>query len=420
MRSIERANEPHLSGSAGTASGASYRSFGNRPSTRSGTGSIVAAAIVAAGALGFVDTCSADHAAVVRLSYATRPAGGGILESGLKLNVSHVDASWTTRWNEGGAWRRLTWTYSLIHGYSPMFVGVASTEVSFDNRAADLWVNMARSRLQAAISRNADRNGIELTFVDRDHTADIVREKDMEDAGIVDAPPPGRRRAKVLDVDAKFYGKVDIDVKIETGTRKTIQGISAWYRPCGWRFGASVRTGEKQKIRRIITINAEFRMEDSKTGRIWAQHQSSVQPIDTEKPGVFFSSSRHRIDFDQPDKQIVMAFLEHEIDAFVAKLTPTQASIDVIVESSSDKDCRRGVDALSAGDHRQARSFFEAAIRDDADDHRALFGAGVACEILGDLRAAEQHYKMAVLEGGDKNVRYGEAAARVRLRLQSP
>jgi hypothetical protein len=355
----------------------------------------------------FGNACSAgQERATVRLQSASEPRQDAVLESGLRINVSHVDATWKSRWNEGGGERVLTWTYAVQTGFAPHLVGIRQ-QTSFDNKAAELWVNLARSRLQGGIQDRAGHAGIKLVFVDRDNIKDIVRESDLGGAGITEEIRPTRAKVKVLDVDAKVYGKIDVDVKIETGTRNTVQSIWGgfarhYYWPYGWHAWGGVGFGERQKIRRIITVGASFMLEDAKTGEIYVQHQSAAQPIDTAKPGVFFGSNKHPIDLKQPDEQIVMAFLEQEVDRFVDRLVPGPSTLDVIVVSSSHGDCKRGVKALAVGDYAAARAAFEASLHDHSEDHQACFGAGVACEALGDYGRAAEYYHLAIEKVGGK------------------
>jgi hypothetical protein len=271
----------------------------------------------------------------------------------------------------------------------------------FDSQPPQLWVNMARSRLQSGIAEAARRQGIQLTFVDRDHIPDIAREKDYQKIDIVEPPKASVRKVKVLDVDAKIYGTIDVDIQFETGSRKTIQDIyigSAWHDCFGWHGYISPHVGVegRQKIRRIITINAGFRMEDGKTGEIYAQHQSALQPIDTARPHVFFGSDKHPIDLKEPDEQIVMGFIHQEVDRFVAKLVPVETPVDVMVVSSKHDDCIRGVQALGGGDYATARAAFDKALNRYKDDHQARFGAGVACEASGDMTKAAEYYRLAI------------------------
>jgi hypothetical protein len=344
--------------------------------------------------------CAADVQATVRLAYNAGPAGRSLLETGMKVNVSHVDVNYATRWNEGGGTRALTWRYSVSGGFAPGYAGVVQSEVSADRQSAELWVNMARSRLAAEIEDQTRRDGIQVTFVDREHTREIVREKDLGNAGL--AETPAGRRPKMLDIDAKIYAQIDIDVKLETGVRKTIQGLAAGYVPWGWRAWGHVYAGDRQKIRRIITFQARFTIEDAKTGRIWALHEASWQPVDTEKPGVFFGADKNPIDFRQPDEVLVLAFFEREIPNFVAKLVPVEQSVEVTVAASKHKACVAGVQALAGGRYPEARTSFEAAVHEHADDHRAWFGAGVTHEALGNLAEAERSYRQALLLAGNK------------------
>lgn len=361
-----------------------------------------------------VGVAQADERAVVTITYTD--GGDPILESGLKINVSHVDVKWNTRWNSEHGLRRIVWYYTWRRGYR--VEGYRSAEISYESSNAELWVNKVRSTLAAEIDDQARRQGIELVMVDRDRVANRLDEQDLTVAGIAESGTGGER-PKMLDVDAKIYGELHVDVKLETGDRTTIDSLRTWYRPFGWRIGAHVGLGKKQKIRRIMTLQAKFELQDAKTGRVWVTHASGEQTLDTEKPSRFFGSSKHRIDFEQPDEEIAAAFFEIATMDFLAKLLPVERSVEVVVESSRHDECEAGVAALRAREFKAALAHFREAVRKREDDHAAHFGAGVAREALGHLTAAERHYRDALRFADEEDVRgYRVALQRVEQRIK--
>jgi hypothetical protein len=357
-------------------------------------------------------TWAEDPIASVTLTHPSAPSAG-LLESGMRINVSHINVNWNTRWNERGGTRVLRWYYDYRRGYRSYVAGIIASDVGFDDGSAGLWVNQARGDLEASIQSAARHAGIQLVLVDRTHVADRLNESDLEIAEVVESPPM-RRRVKSLPADAKIYADIDIDINVQTGSETTISGIYSWYRPCGWRWHSRIDFSRRRSIRRIITFQATFTLEDARTGQIWTTHAASWQPIDTERPSALFGSDKGLIDFNQPDDVLVMQFLNREVANFVAKLVPSPTSIAIRVPSSSDADCKRGVRLLAAGSYADAYRALCQAIGDDHDDDRAHFAAGVACEKLGDWRLARSHYRAALrcCEPIDC-IRYREALSRL-------
>lgn len=355
-----------------------------------------------------------DDYAMVEVRQTSSTAG--ILEDGLKVNVSHVDVSWNTHWTVSGTRYAVSWYYTRYGGWRTHYVAVPRHEVLIDSSSAALWVNKARSDLEVGLKDQAKQNGINLVLVDQSHIAQRLDERDLEVAGITESSPR-RRKTKQLSPDLKIYADVKIDVKLETGTRNTVSGIFSVYRFCGWRYRTRVNIAPRQKIRRVITFSANFTAEDTRTGEIWVSHAASWQPVDTANPGRFFGSSKHTIDFAQTDDQLIMAFFNREVPNFIAKLTPMQRTVSIYVEASGDRDCKRGVSRLRVHDYRGALAAFQAAIVDDDDDEKALFGAGVAAEKIGDATLAAAYYQQAIEHGDQEDLaKYRAALARVSQR----
>jgi tetratricopeptide (TPR) repeat protein len=70
------------------------------------------------------------------------------------------------------------------------------------------------------------------------------------------------------------------------------------------------------------------------------------------------------------------------------------------------------VKLLRAESYREAISAFQAAIGEDQNDHRAAFGAGVACEATGQYESALKYYKQAC--AGEDNRAYADARDRMK------
>jgi len=349
----------------------------------------------------------------VLVPLTVRSADPGLLYDGVRLNVALAEVNWKVHFNSGPREQVLTWRYSRTGGFVPLTVE-STTRIEFDRRSAELWMTRARALLVSRPQRAARAAGVRLTVVDRRHLPRRLDERELGAVGITD-DGPRPVGPQELPIDGHIYARIDVDVKIETGTRKTIQAIHFGYVPCGWRFYGHVHTGRRQKIRRIITFAAEFTLEDARTGRIWTSHAASWQPIDTRRPRLLFGSDQHPIDFDEPDEALILKFIDHEVPNFIARLLPITRTIRVEVVSSKNDDCRRGVRLLGAGEYAAAREALLAAVADERDDDRAWFALGVVAEALGNRAEAARCYEQAHRHGdAHERPQYRAALLRVR------
>ena len=62
----------------------------------------------------------------------------------------------------------------------------------------------------------------------------------------------------------------------------------------------------------------------------------------------------------------------------------------------------QGVKLLRAEMYEEALASFRAALAVDSGDHRAAFGAGVACEAMGQCDSALSFYKQACVGAGSR------------------
>ncbi|MEK7757929.1 MAG: tetratricopeptide repeat protein, partial [Planctomycetota bacterium] len=137
----------------------------------------------------------------------------------------------------------------------------------------------------------------------------------------------------------------------------------------------------------------------------------TYRATDRTKASPIFGSSKTEAELT-PQDQIIGSLVERGAREFVSMLMPCRIDVETEVESSGNKNCVEGVKLLRAESFREAISAFKSAVADDSNDHRAAYGAGVACEATGQYDAALRYYKQAC--AGEDNRAYADARDRMK------
>lgn len=102
-----------------------------------------------------------------------------------------------------------------------------------------------------------------------------------------------------------------------------------------------------------------------------------------------------------------------EIMVIEGEIGSPDADIQIYeVKSSSNEDCRRGVKYLAMEQWSEAADAFRRAVDADPQDHRALYGWGMAREQEGDACEAVGHYKTAFILSSKQRQDYLDAVKR--------
>lgn len=283
---------------------------------------------------------------------------------------------------------------------------------------ARLWDDQLRSQLRTWLASAAREQGVRLTIVDREHLSGRLREKDLRDIDLVPGNP-GNWRGQELGIDAFVYATLNIDTVYETQRKQSAIMRIIGHTPV---LGRYVPDGPKNQVRRTMTLTGEIQLVDGATGRVWATYPVHEQWVEVRKSRL---SDQTLIDLAPEEEQIAGA-LDRVARGFVGLFFPVEQRLTLRIESSRNKHARRGLRLLQAGEPADALHYFELALQESPEDHRALFAAGVACETLGRFEAAQRYYKQAVAFSGktdpridDPEYQYALAVRRVNNRLAS-
>ena len=316
--------------------------------------------------------CAGGERAVVNLSYAVEPSRG--LPPGVK-------------------------TITIV----PAVVG-PTTDAK--------WSDMCVTILQTLVNESRNQFGTPVDVSERRDARAVFDESDLAAAGM--SSKKGGAPGQVLGAEASIVSNINVKVTIDRGSQRTISGLSLMGAGGhGWGAGGGdVRTEEVETVQRNMTVQTEFKLIDLGNGRVW-EHFSPRPYRATErtKASPIFGSSQTEATLT-PTDQIVATLVERGARDFVSRLMKCRIEAEVEVDSSGNKNCVQGVRLLRAESFDEALPYFESALQDGPDDHRAAFGAGVTCEALGRYDGAAKYYQQALV--GQDIAKYRDGRERMK------
>ncbi len=309
-------------------------------------------------------------------------------------------------------------------GLPPGMNSVAVLDAKVNEVTDTKWSELAANYVQHLIQESNERYGTNLEVADRKHTSSVMKEQDMAAAGMVDSARPGAT-AKQLGVQGLIMSEINVKVETHKGKGRTISGLSGFgFGGHGWGGGGgSVDTTEAETVSRNITVQTDFKLVDSATGKNWVTYSPKpYRQSDKTKVSPFFGSSKTEATLT-PRDEIIGAAVETGARQFISKLIPCAVRYEVKLKSSGQENCVQGVKLLRGDMFEEAMSQFKMALAEDPDDDRAAFAAGVCCEAMGKFDEALRYYKMAAV--AKNRLEYLEAKNRMaenkdRIRMIPP
>jgi hypothetical protein len=296
---------------------------------------------------------------------------------------------------------------ALPAGMKTIAIEPAKVGPTTDEKWSDLGVQI----LQNLASDSRTRLSTDITLVDRRDPQVTFDEADLAAAGMSTAK--GGSGGKLLAAQGKILSNINVKVETHAGRQRTISGLDLsglWGDEVkGGGFG--VETSEVETVSRTMTVQTDFRLLDAANNKVWDQYSATHTGTERTKASPFFGSSKTEAALTPQDK-IIGTLVERAARGFISKLMPCRIDVTVEVRSSSNGKCIQGVKALRAEDYDQALALFKSALDAKSEDHRAAFGAGVACEATGQYDEALKFYQRAAAEEDDPS--YIEARDRVK------
>jgi len=274
------------------------------------------------------------------------------------------------------------------------------------------WSDMCVTILHSLVNESRNQFGTPVDVSERRDAGAVFDEADLAAAGM--SNKKGGAPGQVLGAEASIVSNINVKVTIDRGSQRTLSGLGMWGGG-GHGYGVGggdVQTEEVETVQRNMTVQTEFKLIDLSNGRVW-EHFSPRPYRATErtKASPIFGSSQTEAALT-PTDQIVATLVERGAREFVSRLMRCRIEAEVEVESSGNKNCAQGVRLLRAESFDDALVSFESALQDDPGDHRAAFGAGVACEALGRYDGAAKYYQQALV--GQDNAKYRDGRERMK------
>jgi tetratricopeptide (TPR) repeat protein len=339
---------------------------------------------------------------------------GLIAVAGLVLGVAGC--------NGGGEKATVAFEYMLnpTTQLPPGLTSVAVLNAQVNEVTDTKWSEMAANYVQHLIQEANEKYGTNLEVADRKQTSNVMKEQDLAAAGMVPASKAGAV-AKLLGVQGLVMTEINVKVETHQGKGRTISAMDMFAGGGhGWGHGGGgVQTEEGETVSRNITVQTDFKLVDSATGKNWVTYSPRpYRQSDKTHISPFFGSSKTEAALT-PRDEIIGAAVEAGARAFVSKLVPCAVPVEIAVQSSKQENCVRGVKLLRADMYTEALAEFKLALAQNPEDDRAAFGAGVSCEATGDFDQALSYYKQAVMlkdreEYKDAKIRLTENRERVR------
>lgn len=273
------------------------------------------------------------------------------------------------------------------------------------------WSELSTTMLAALINESRGKYGTDVTVTERRDAKAVFDEGDMRAAGMATGKGGD---TKLIGAEGVLLSNINVKVEKHVGKQRTLSGLDiagfGGHRSGGGRVNAE--TEEVETVTRNMTVQTEFKLIDSANGSVW-EHFSpkTYHATDRTKASPIFGSSKTEAELT-PQDEIIGALVERGAREFVSKLMPCRIDVETEVESSGNKNCVEGVKLLRAEAYREAIAAFQAAMAEDPNDHRAAYGAGVACEATGQFEAGLKYYNKAC--AGQNNRTYADARDRMK------
>jgi hypothetical protein len=273
------------------------------------------------------------------------------------------------------------------------------------------WQELSTTVLASLINESRSKFGTEVTVTERRDAKAVFDEGDMKAAGMATGKGSD---TKLIGADGLLLSNINVKVEKHVGKQRTLSGfdIAGFGGHHSGGGYVSPETEEVETVTRNMTVQTEFKLVDSANGRVW-EHFSpkTYSATDRTKASPIFGSSKTEAELT-PQDLIIGALVERGAREFVSQLMPCRIDVETEVESSGNKNCVEGVKLLRAEAYSEAISAFQAAMTEDSNDHRAAYGAGVACEATGQFEAGLKYYNKAC--AGENNRTYADARDRMK------
>lgn len=295
----------------------------------------------------------------------------------------------------------------LPPGMNTIYVAPADVGPNTDPR----WSDLTATILKSLVQESRDQFGTQVAITDRRDTRGVFEEADLKAAGM--STQEGGGGGRLDAADGRILSNINIKVEIREKKESTldITNIAGFGGHGSGGGNVDFQTREVTGYQRTMTVQTEFKLLDNATNRVWSLKAGTYTATDETRPASpLYGSSRGLGDLP-PEDQIIADLVDMGAREFVSDLMACRINVSAYIRSSGSEECANGVRMLRAGAWREALASFQAALARNGRDHRAAFGAGLACEAMGDGERALGYYRQALAGADDPQY----AAARARM-----
>jgi len=306
----------------------------------------------------------------------------------------------------------LSYVVDAERGLPPGMETIAIQPAKIGPTTDPKWSDMSATILQSLVNESRTSFGTKVTVSDRRDTQVVWDEADLKAAGMSTAKGGGG--GQLLAAQGMILSNINVKVEKHVGKQRTLAGLSLdGWGGHGWGGGGTdIRTEEVETVSRNMTVQTEFKLLDTANNKVWDHYMpATYRATEKTKASPIFGSSKTEAELT-PEDAIIATLVERGAREFISRLMPVRVDVEVEVVSSGSANCVQGVKQLRGEMYREALSSFEAALAAKPEDDRAAFGAGVACEALGQFDRALHYYKMAA--AADSSPKYQDAMGRMK------
>lgn len=295
----------------------------------------------------------------------------------------------------------------LPPGMNTIYVAPAVVGPNTDAR----WSDLTATILKALVQESSDQFGTKVAITDRRDTQGVMDEADLKAAGM--STKQGGEGGKLEAAEGRILSNINIKVDVHEKKDSTldITNIAGWGGHRSGGGGVEANTREVTGYQRTMTVQTEYKLLDNANNKVWSLKAGTYTATDETRPASPIYGSNRGLGDLPPEDQIIAALVDQGAREFVSDLMACRINVSASIKSSGSKECADGVNMLRAGAWAEALASFQAALAKNGRDHRAAFGAGLACEAMGDGERALGFYRTAL--AGANDAQYAAARARM-------
>jgi len=271
---------------------------------------------------------------------------------------------------------------------------VEATEAGTDDAdRAKKWSRMAADMMEDMIIRANKEHSTGLTVAKRRETKDIMKEADLQAAGLTQESAQAGQPPQLAEVQGLIKSRLTIRNEVKVGKSKTTKINIGALATGSW--GSAADQEEVEDVSRNMTVQCSFSMYDKAGNPLFQYSPPPFRKFDEEKPGAVMGGSKTEAELDSADA-IIGELVDQGVREFVGMFIPCPVEYRYELESSRHESSAMAVRQFRADNYEEAIKDFQVAVSEDPDDHRSLFGLGLAFEKTGRFDEAISAYKRAL------------------------